>query len=97
MKNKPKDAYLEDDDVVPDGTTIRVPIMVMDAAQRAIAGVDLSDYAPGFRLAADAAVRDARGAARDAYNEMVKRAQTAGRTPHRHVPDAPQPDSADCD
>jgi hypothetical protein len=84
--------YVDDDfeGEVPDGFSVRVPALIMDAMQREIAGVNLSDHQPGFRSASDSAARDARAAARDAYFEMVKRTETAWRLPSR---DAAEPAS----
>jgi hypothetical protein len=67
-----------------------------------LSAADLDRHRPGYRLSdqasksdklsgLDAAARDARTATRDAYFEMVKRAENAWRTPIR---DAAEPDLA---
>jgi hypothetical protein len=90
------DAYL-DDEMVPDGTTLKVPVFAMDALQRAVGGVDLSGHQPGYRTGmSNAAVRDARTAARDARNGYVRRTceawRTAGRVQSKQDADPTEPD-----
>ena len=89
------DAYLEDD-ICEDGESVRVPVYLMDATQRAVAGVDLSDHQPGYLRVTDAAVRDARTAACDARDAMIKRAteawRTAGRVQSKQDADPTEPD-----
>ena len=86
--------YIDDEDdprVLRDGETLRVPLHLCDATQRAIAGagVDLSDHAPGYRGVNDAAVQDARRAARDSYVRNLTTEWQRG--PAR---DAAEPDAA---
>jgi hypothetical protein len=85
-------AYVDDDyeGEVPDGGVVRVRLDMMDAVQRAVAG--MGDHQPGYRPESDAAVRDARAAARDAREAMIKRAENAWRAPAR---DAAEPDAAE--
>jgi hypothetical protein len=96
--------YLEDDEydeyVVPDGGVVRVPLMLMDSRQRAVAShyadsyVDrqlLDNYhSPGYRAATDAATRNARAAAIDARDEYVARLTDAWRT--KPMRDCAEPD-----
>jgi hypothetical protein len=59
--------YLDDDDdeIVADGQSVRVPVYLMDSVQRAIA-FDARDHKPHFARAADAALERRRTEARDA-------------------------------
>ena len=59
--------YLDDDDdeIVADGQSVRVPVYLMDSVQRAIA-FDARDHQPHFARAADAALERRRTEARDA-------------------------------
>src|SRR5262245_55293172 len=61
------------DEVIPDGGSVKVPMMVRDSART---GIDycsndffLAAHRPGFRRAADPAVRDA---AERAYQQMCR-------------------------
>jgi phage terminase large subunit-like protein len=76
-RRRTDDAYLDEDDVARDGEVVRCPIFLMDAVQRAVAGVDLSDHQPGFRRANDAA----RGAVRSARSRWVRSLNDAWRGP----------------
>jgi len=89
-----KTSYLDDDDdaEIGDGESVVVPLHLMDATQRAVAGVDL--HQPGYRRVTDAAVRDARTAAREARDQMIERATSAWRLPQRDPhKDAAEPDA----
>ena len=84
----------EDDDIVADGESVRCPIYLMDTVQAQFAfGAD--DHRPGYRaMAGDAAVRDARTAARDARETWIKDLTSAWkRTPS--TCDAGEPDAGD--
>jgi hypothetical protein len=83
--------YIDRDDEVKDGEHVRVLMHMMDATQRAIAGIDLNHHRPGFRHASDAAVRDARTAGRDAYvRDLTSAWRGAGDNPDRApLPQAP--------
>jgi hypothetical protein len=72
---KKRDAYVDDDDdeIVPDGGSVRVPMRMMDSARR------LADHRPGFRVG-DATDRKA---VRDARTEMIRRAENAWRDARR--------------
>jgi len=90
---------IDDDDdtifgnyVVPDGGSVRVPLFMCDAVQRAVRvnlsdtidaadAFDVANHQPHF--ATD--TTDARRIARDAREQMIRRAENAWR-------DAPQPD-----
>jgi hypothetical protein len=79
------------DDEVEDGRSVRTPLYLMDA-------VRFEDHQPHFVRAVDAAVRDARAAARDARDEMIGRAENAWRTPldaRRKPPDDDDDDDDD--
>ncbi|HEY5125881.1 MAG TPA: hypothetical protein VIJ35_01035 [Bradyrhizobium sp.] len=81
---------LEDDDdafqngVIKDGARVRVPMFAMDAVQKSVAlnGLRVTDgsddsaglHRPGPRYIADAAMRDAKQAAYDAYLHDVTNA-----------------------
>jgi hypothetical protein len=72
----------DDDDVeIPDGRSVRVPMMIMDAVQCAVAtdGLRLHDgmgnpagFRSSFVFSGDAAVTDALAKARDARNEYIR-------------------------
>ena len=84
----------EDDDIVADGESVRCPIYLMDTVQAQFAfGAD--DHRPGYRaMAGDAAVRDARTAARDARETWIKDLTSAWkRTPSTY--DAGEPDAGE--
>src|SRR5215471_5101381 len=74
---------LEDDDdpIVPDGGVVRTRVTLMDGRP-----INARDHQPHF-----ATDTTARRATRDAYFEMVRRAENAWRTPAR---DAAEPDSS---
>jgi hypothetical protein len=81
-----RDAYLDldDDEQVEDGRTVRTPMMLMDGRDGRVFISDTVRYEngqPHFLRATDEAVRDARAAARDARDEMIRRAEDAWRTP----------------
>jgi hypothetical protein len=82
------------DDVMEDGRTLRVPLLLCDAVPAEWA-FDARDHQPGYRLSDDAAALDARRDALDARDAMI-RAQAnawrdAGRRPAREdePPDPP--------
>jgi hypothetical protein len=73
-------AYLDDDDdVVADGESVRVPLF-------------MRDHQPGYRGVSDAKVRDAQRMARDARQTWIRDLSSAWRTPHK---DASEPDAAE--
>jgi hypothetical protein len=84
----------DDDDALRDGESVRVPLMLCDAVtpEFAFGGVDVSGHQPGYRHVTDAAVRDARKAARAAYDEYCSRISNAWRRPPRAAWDAADPD-----
>jgi hypothetical protein len=93
--------YIDDgDEIVADGESVRCPLYLCDATQRAMVakyGVfDARDHQPGFRSVSDAAVRDARTAARDARDAYVRRTceawRTAGRVQSKQDADPSEPD-----
>jgi hypothetical protein len=85
-------SYLDDDDLddeVPPGGSVRVPLYLTDS--------DARDHQPHFvRAVTDAAVRDARAAARDARDQMIERAtnawRMAGRVQSKQDADPTKPD-----
>jgi hypothetical protein len=81
-RNKTKDDADIDDarDVIPDGGSVRVPLL-------------LTDHQPGFVSVNGAAVRDAQRMARDARDAYVQRLTSAWRTPLAR--DAGEPDAAE--
>src|SRR5215472_9821072 len=97
-----KREYVDDDDdyVVRDGESVRCSVLLMDAMQRKIAGVDLvdlSDHRPHFLTD----TMDVRRIARDARSEYVAKLVDAWRSPpnvslpaewRRHQRGAPGPD-----
>jgi hypothetical protein len=77
-----EDGYHFDDDELEDGRSVRVPMYLMDAVDAKWA-FDARDHQPGYRplsdSVTDAKVEDARSAARDARDEMIRRTQDAWR------------------
>jgi hypothetical protein len=82
----------DDDDggqIARDGEVVRCPLYLMDATQRRIADQTFdAAHQPGYRIASDAGMRDARAAALDARDRMIRRAERAWMTPGR---DAAEP------
>jgi hypothetical protein len=90
MRTVRSDAY-DDDEVVRDGESVRVPVFLMDGVQRRFA-FDARDHQPGYRVSDDATVRDAQKAARHARDRWVQSLGDAwkrpGRAPGLNEPDA---------
>ncbi|HMF29764.1 MAG TPA: hypothetical protein VKE42_13380 [Candidatus Cybelea sp.] len=78
----------DDDEIIRNGGKIRVPMMMMDSS-RTVA-IDYGDdppaaHRPGFRRAADPAMRDASD---KAYDAMLKRMSNAWKSVERREADA---------
>jgi hypothetical protein len=81
----------DDEDIVADGQSVRVPVYLMDNVQREIA-FDARDHQPHFGRPSDA-VLDARKQARDAYIRRTCEAwRTAGRVQSKQDADPSEPD-----
>jgi hypothetical protein len=73
--------------VLKDGERLRVALIAMDATQKAVVAADgdpLSLHKPGYRFATDRAVQDARD---QAYDEMVKAAESACKSEAQRIAD----------
>jgi hypothetical protein len=69
----------DEDDILKDGESLRVPIQFLDSTQRAIAqGFDADNHRPGWRLSDSG---DARDAAETAYEERNAWMRDAHKTP----------------
>jgi hypothetical protein len=89
-------AYLDDDDMVPDGGSVKVRLELMDALQRRIASsmVDADAHRPHFAQPADAALEQRR---REARQSMIDRATTAWRMGDQAPDDPDEDDDPDDD
>jgi hypothetical protein len=72
----------DDDDVVRDGEHVRVPVVLMDSLQRAVAGVELRDHQPHFARPTGAA-HDARIVRTRARADYLRQLNDAWRRPGR--------------
>jgi hypothetical protein len=87
----------DDDDIIQDGKSIRVPIHMMDGmdeVQRAVAGVpafDAAAHRPGYRSMIDTAAER-----RATYDDYKARLSSAWRTPVADAP-LPKPDASATD
>jgi hypothetical protein len=84
--------YLDDEEdgneIVPPGGSVKVPMTLADSRRFARFALDADDHRPHYGRPD---VSDARAAARDARNEMIRRAERAWRTLSR---DAAEPDAS---
>jgi hypothetical protein len=69
MQSRHDDAYLDDDDMVPDGHSVKVRLELMDALQRQVA-FNARDHQPHHAELTDE-VRQLRAATRDAYIQQI--------------------------
>jgi hypothetical protein len=73
MRTRKTDTYVDDDEIIPDGGSVRRRLILMDGR--------FADHRPGFRMG-DAADRQV---VRDARQQMIKRAENAWRMPTRDM------------
>lgn len=81
----------DDDDVVADGQSVHRPLMLVGSRRLTF---DAADHQPGYRMTADARVRDTRREARAARQTWIRDMTSAWkRTPGRDA--GPEPDAAE--
>jgi hypothetical protein len=91
----------DDDEVIPDGGRVHVPLMLCDSRRNltdtfAVDG-DLAQHRPGFRLIGDQATRDSVRSARDTYVRDLQSAWKMDGRKRKPDPDDPDEDNENGD